>query len=427
MLRWQDPLAARPGPDCPRPFPAALKGLPLGDGGTLSLGGEWRVRVEAADRPDFGLAEAADRAILQRLLLHADAQLSDHVRGFVQIGSFIGSRRLGEGPTDVSRLDLTQAFVEIGRRNGSGGPMLRLGRQEVALGSSRLISVRDSPNIRRSFDGVRGRFGLGKAQFDGFWLRPIQLRPGVFDDVSDRNEQVYGLFGTLDMQPAGRLGFNLYWIGYERQQARFQAGSGRERRHSFGARVYGAAGSWDWDIEPVIQVGRFGTGRIAAWTVASAFGHSWPGQPLAPRLGLKADIASGDRDRNDNKLGSFNALYPRLPYFTEAGLAVPTNIMDLHPTLSLTPEKSVDVTLGANFLWRHRRADAVYVPPLRPFLDPGAGSRFVGTQFEANVEWEAAPGWAVKLALVHFAASDSLRAIGARSSNFMASSIGYRF
>lgn len=32
---------------------------------------------------------------------------------------------------------------------------VRVGRQELKLGSSRLASVRESPNVRRTFDGIR--------------------------------------------------------------------------------------------------------------------------------------------------------------------------------------------------------------------------------------------------------------------------------
>lgn len=401
--------------------------LVLAGSSRITLAGELRVRIEAADRPEFGLSTQLDKAILQRLLLSADVQVSDRLRGFVQIGSFIGSRSGGEGPTDVSTLDLAQAFIELGARNGKGGPMLRIGRQEVALGSSRLISVRESPNIRRSFDGFRGRLSAGGLQFDAFWLRPIKLQKGVFDDVSDTSEAVFGLFGNLALMSAERASLDIYWIGFKRQHAQFQTGTGREVRHSFGARIYGTSGGWDWDVEPVVQVGRFGIGRIVAWTIASNIGHSWRQRPLAPRLGLKADIASGDGNPNDKVLHTFNALYPRLPYFTEAGLAVPSNIMDLHPTVSVKPGKGLDVSVGVNFMWRHRRADAVYVPPLRPLLAPTDSSRFVGTQFEANAGWSPAPGLALKLSYVHFDAGGAIRAAGARPSNFVASSIGYRF
>ena len=148
---------------------------------------------------------------------------------------------------------------------------------------------------------------------------------------------------------------------------------------------------------------------------------------VRPRLGLKADIASGDRDPHDRVLQSFNPLYPRLPYFTEAGLAVPSNVMDLHPSITLDIAPGGRLTLGADLLWRHRREDAIYVPPFLPGLPATPGSRFIGTQWETGTEWRLARGVEFKLYLVRFSASISLTSLGARSGTFSATSLGYRF
>lgn len=414
-----------PQPDgCPTSLAGRLKSIPIG-AARLDIGGEWRVRLEATDVPDFGTAGARDRAVLSRLLLHANLRASDDIRLFMQAGSFLGSRRLGTGPTDVSRLDLAQGFVELNQHRGATTATLRLGRQEMAFGSSRLVSIRESPNIRRAFDGARLGIAHGRLRLDGVWLRPVRLHPGVFDDASDGNEQLYGVYGSFGS--GNGAGLDLYWLGLERRSARFAAGTGREVRHSLGARLFGQAGPLDWDIEPVLQTGRFASGHIRAWTLASNLGYRLSALPGRPRLGLKADIASGDRDPDDRVLQSFNPLYPRLPYFTEAGLAVPSNIMDLHPSLTLDIATGGRLTLGANLLWRHRREDAVYVPPFLPGLPAVLGSRFIGTQWEAGTEWRLARGVEFKFYLVRLSASTSLTSLGARSGSFGATSIGFRF
>ncbi|MGH8727269.1 MAG: alginate export family protein [Burkholderiales bacterium] len=69
--------------------------------------------------------------------------------------------------------------------------------------------------------------------------------------------------------------------------------------------------------ELVGQFGDFGDADIRAWTVASAFGFTFGDLPLKPRLGLHADIASGDDDPNDGTLRTFNAMLPKLNYLTE--------------------------------------------------------------------------------------------------------------
>ena len=121
----------------------------------------------------------------------------------------------------------------------------------------------------------------------------------------------------------------------------FDAGSGREQRHSVGGRVWGRTDFWDYNYEMVFQWGRFSDGAIRAWTTASDTGFRIESAPLRPRIGLKADIASGDNDLADHTLGTFNALFPKGAYFSQADLLGPYNLMDLHPSVELHLTKSL--------------------------------------------------------------------------------------
>lgn len=430
MQRFEEDYSSLADPACRTTPLARLKYIPVGgDGAYLTLGSEVRTRVELARHPEFGLETDSDRAILQRFLVHADLHVGTDVRAFVQLGSFFADRRTGLAGTDESRLDLTQGFVDVTLRPGGTELTLRAGRQEVALGSSRLVSVRESPNIRRSYDGGRAMWQGRRLQLQAFWLRPIDTERGVFDDSTDGSEQIYGLYGTAPLDPEARTGLDLYWISYRRDRARFAAGIGAEERHSIGLRFFGEQGGIDWDIEPILQLGSFAGGRVRAWTVATDLGYRPPGLPMEPRIGLKADIASGDGDLGDAVLRTFNALYPRLPYFTEAGLAVPSNIMDLHPSLTFTPARGLEVQFGVNLLWRHRIADAVYVPPppATPLAGSAGGARYIGAQWEANAEWTPRRGVELKAFFVHFTPGAAVTGIGGRSSDFFAGSIAVKF
>ncbi len=95
---------------------------------------------------------------------------------------------------------------------------------------------------------------------------------------------------------------DLYWLGYERDRGRFAAAQGREHRHSFGTRLFGSAKNWDWNLEAVFQIGHIGSQTISAWTVASDTGFTFTALPWSPRPGLKADIASGDKNPSDGRL-----------------------------------------------------------------------------------------------------------------------------
>jgi Alginate export len=119
-------------------------------------------------------------------------------------------------------------------------------------------------------------------------------------------------------------------------------------------------------------------------------GYELPDVPMSPRLGLKADAISGDGNPFDRQLGTFNPLFPRLPYFSEANLATPANLLDLQPNLRLSLTERLRASVSWNGLWKHAKADAYYAPPLTP-VDGTAfsKSRDIGWQASTQIEWQA--------------------------------------
>ena len=133
---------------------------------SFSAGGEVRQEYEWFDNEEWG-AEVPDGNgyWLQRYMLHVDARLSRRVRLYGELKSGIEVGRAG-GPrgSDEDRLDLHQAFVDV-----SFGPVtVRVGRQELAFGSQRLVSVREGPNVRQTFDGGTVVLQRGRWRADGF-------------------------------------------------------------------------------------------------------------------------------------------------------------------------------------------------------------------------------------------------------------------
>ncbi len=303
-------------------------------------------------------------------------------------------RNGGPGGTDRGALDLQQGYVRWqGEQMG-----WQLGRQEAGYGSSRILSVRDGPNIRLSFDGLRGRWTRNRWQVDALALRPVDNRPGAFDDRSDNGQYLVGSYATLQAAH-GNAGLDLYLLGYGRDGARFASASGDERRTTLGARWFAHPARWDANVELVAQRGSLSSAQgdlaIRAWTLASDTGLRWPDLRWQPRLGLKLDIASGDRDAADGRLGTFNALYPKAAYFSEASLLAPANLMDIQPTLELTPRPGLSTELGWQLAWKHRRADAIYTTPAPLAALPGSagGARRIGQQFKWETTWQASPQW----------------------------------
>jgi len=375
----------------------------------LSLSGEIRERFEYYSEPLFGLGGVEeDRYLLHRLLLGMDLHAGEHARVFLQLGNHLeGGKKAARSPTDVDEFDIQQGFVDLSIPfDARSKLMLRAGRQELDFGSGRLVSVREGANIRRAFDGARLTLTAGDATFDAFAVRSVNLKVGALNDDPNPHEAFWGFYGVLPLPvlPDGHA--DLYYLGLKRDDAVFQQGVADELRHTFGTRLWGKPGAWDYDYEAVVQTGSFGRADILAWTVATDTGYTVRSAPFQPRLGLKADIASGDHNPNDNRLTTFNALFPKQPYFSEASLIAPANIIDVHPSVSLQLTKAVELTTEVDFFWKHRIEDAIYAPPGQPLVRAGqSDSRYIGSQTNTQLEWQLSHSVSFTLYYSHFFAA----------------------
>jgi len=151
----------------------AIKFIPLNPNGDwyLTPGGEIRERYEYYHNSLWGRGPQDDNGyLLQRYMVHADAHFGDYFRIFTQFKSGLeDGRNGGPRPTDRDDVDLNQAFFDVRVPWGEADSLIfRAGRQELAYGSSRLISAREAPNVRLSFDGVKASLQLGEWRVDAF-------------------------------------------------------------------------------------------------------------------------------------------------------------------------------------------------------------------------------------------------------------------
>jgi len=397
----------------------------------LTFGGELRERFDHFNSPFFSLRRRnSEDALLHRLLLNADLHLGPMVRTFLQFGDHLeGGRGNLRSPTDLDRLGIQQAFIDFNLGQGpTEGTTLRVGRQEMSFGSQRLISVRESPNIRRSFDGARAFYQDGDFRLDAFVTKPVQNKPGVFDDQPDESQRFWGLYAVTPVAVIPSLYADLYYLGFDRKNALFDEGVARERRHSLGTRLWGNPKPWDYNTELVLQVGSFGSQDILAWTAASDTGYTFQQTPMRPRLGLKANVASGDENRRDGTLGTFNPLFPKNAYFTEADLITPTNFFDLYPTITVHPAFGVDVTTGVDFLWRASTHDALYRVPLIPLIrGDQSDARYIGSEFDLDAGWQIDEHLKLSAAYVHFFAGPVVTNAGGKDTDYVGVWTAYKF
>ena len=399
----------------------------------LSVGGEIREVLEDVKNDNWGKQPYTNTFFLQRYMFHTDWHFGRHVRAFVQLKSGLESyRRGGPRPIDEKKLDFEAAFVEVATTEGNRWLALRLGRQELNYGSGRLVSVREGPNVRQSFDGFKIRSQYGAWHIDGFAVRPDLDKPGYFDNVPDHQTAFWGLYAT---RPLGRgVSVDAYYLGLDRKQATFNRGTATELRHSLGVRfsqpVAVQKRDWDFDYEGVWQFGSFGSGNIHAWTIASDTGYSFPDSPLSPRLSVKADISSGD-DPRKKSLGTFSPIFPVGNYFgvlADTGPG-PVNFIDVHPRLQAHFPHAVSVSVDFIAQWRQNLHDGVYAVP--GFLLVPAGNsraRFVGYRPGVEARWQIDRHAYLQADYGVFYAGDFLKqASPGRNINYLEFWAGYKF
>ncbi len=397
----------------------------------VSLGGELRHQYERFAHEEWGAQPQDDNGyLLQRYMFHADLRVGRRVRLFGQLKSGIEMGRVG-GPRrpDEDRFDIHQAYAELNVWPTSQTRSLRVraGRQELNFGSSRLVSVREGPNVRQSFDALRMILSRGVWRIDGFVSRPVITTVGTLDDRRDDSRALWGVYAARSDRSAGR-GIDVYYLGYERKLARFDQGIGREHRHSVGTRLWGQHRSVDYNAELIAQWGTFGESQIRAWTVASDTGYrlSLPG---APRIGLRADITSGDGNRGDDVLATFNPLFPKGAYFGLIAPVGPLNHSDLHPSIAFGLPKGWSVSASWLFFWRTTTDDGLYAVP-GTLLRPAEGTRthFVGQSPGIEVKWQATRHVSFTGDLSLFSAGSFLKeAPPARTITYIAAWTTYRF
>ena len=351
--------------------------------GYISFGGDFRTQYLIIHNENWSKAPRdKDGYTLNRWLFHSDLHLSRNLRVFAELQGGQANSTDILVPVQENPLEPHQFFIDYNFYDSS--ITLRAGRQEVTYGSGRVVSLRDGPNVRRSFDGVKAMYKKGNIAADAFYLHAVVDRIGIFDDTSSPNLRLWGAFSDIKL-PGSKLNLNLYYLGFYNDKAVFNDGIGKETRHSVLARVFQNWQRWGYDVEGAYQFGSVGERTINAWSVALSTLYRLPEIKFSPEIGLKADLISGDKNRFDKTHQTFNPLFAPGAYF---GLAVPlgpSNLMDIHPSITVHFFKEITFVCDYAFLCRYSRGDGIYRPSMIPTFAPGdVASRYIGSQLSGT-------------------------------------------
>lgn len=380
----------------------------------ISLGGEIRYQYFYIQDENWG-DEPADKDgyTLTRLLTHADFH-TGNFRTFIQLQSSLANSRPNASPVDDNPLELHQAFVDYAFTFEKNKKMLlRFGRQELQYGSQRLIAVRDNPNNRQSFDALRGIYSGNNYRVDIFYGHYVAAMKNIFDDGFNKNAKLWGIYLVKNKVPVFK-NIDLYYLGLWKRSAHFDDGTARELRHSIGSRAWNNTGNWKYDIEALYQFGKFGEKDIAAWTASVNASYKFSNAPLKPELGLKTEVISGDKNYDDDKLQTFNPLFPRGAYFGLAALIGPVNLIDVHPSVSVSPAENVSIDLEYDAFWRYSKNDALYAVNVSTiYSGRNIDAKYIGGQYSGSIIFKPNGFLYFRGEFTWFHASSFIKAAGA--------------
>jgi hypothetical protein len=248
----------------------------------------------------------------QRTRLHVNADMTDHVRAFVELDDiatwgedFRSDYATG---TDLRAntgddLEVFQSYVEL--QELAGQPLtLRIGRQAMTFGSGWVVGENPAPDplTGLSFDAVRATWNPGKLTLDAWWSKLAESNAMEEDGDVD----FYGLYASY--AATQDIVFDAYWM-FVRDAGRINDTDGTWQSewvenwlgyddydvtnlHTVGLRSAGTVGALDWEVEGAYQFGN--ADRVGSLFRSGAYGDddaSWNTWGAHGEVGYTFDCA----------------------------------------------------------------------------------------------------------------------------------------
>lgn len=329
-------------PDHETDFFDPVKRIHIGDNILLSFGGQFWYRYMNETHSRLNAAGRNNSFHLTRTRFHADLWYRDRVRLFAE---FLDARMWGnEFPPlgiDRNHTDMLSIFADLKLAEAQGGKAyVRVGRQELTLGSQRLVSSLDWVNTRRTFQGVKVFWNTPKFDLSAFWVRPMTTEVNKFDNW-DKKRDFYGLWGTYKPKKGDAVDLYFMSLNNHNNKAVGTFGiKGDSFIHTIGSRYIGTYERFLFELEGMYQFGDHANQDISASAVAVGGGYR-VSLPFNPQFWLRYDFASGDDNLNSSGTrNTFNHLFPFGNYYMGwIDRVGRQNIHDLSAQFSFHPQR----------------------------------------------------------------------------------------
>jgi Alginate export len=396
-----------------------LKFIPLNDSKTnyVTFGLESRTEFQYLSNNNWGAGPQNPGVVLERLMPDIDLRLGDHARVFVTLGFDEFTGKYPRPGIDKDIVDGHEGFVEFGSNLHDPHPGwdLIVGRQEVVLGTGRLLDDNEGVNVRSAFDAVRIGYDKPKGRIDLIAAKPVEINPGAWDDIPNPAITLWGLYAS-NVRWSSQFMTDVYFLDYDAKSATYGNQTAREQRRMVGGRYFNRLpgepprAGFDYNVETGFQWGTFGNREIRAWGAGGNFGWTLPGPVWRMRFGLQTDAISGDNGQ-PGTLGTLNAFFPRGAYFgPKFALIGPANLLSVQPQFVFHPFLNVTGEFCWIWFWRESTKDALYSfenVPLRPANLSSA--RFVGSQPNLEIRWAISEHFLAAMNVAGFVTGEFLK------------------
>jgi len=380
-----------------------LKYIPISVNGKqhLSFGGELREWYELRRNVNFGdlppgVVDDPNGVLLHRLMLHADYWAGNRFRIFGQLNNTFEIGSSNEPIPEISQdaIGIHQLFTEIhlGPKEKTNKFLVRLGRQEFNFGNELLISSREGPNNRQTFDGASLVFQTADISTHIIGATPVIIYPHAFDN-KHIDEYIWGTYSYFRKRKDIKI--DAYYMGFKSNRRMYNHIEGIQTRHTVGARVWKYSRTIRIDIESMVQFGNFNDESISAFNFTGEVAYIFPKLKLKPTVGLGGSYITGDQKPNDQKLNTYDPMYPK-PTFGLAAPLGPSNMTSIRPIVGIQPVQSMFMNFSVYFLARQSSNDGTYTPDMtqvRPFPPFESDKKKIGTQYALDIFYIPSPNF----------------------------------
>ncbi|HVN04939.1 MAG TPA: alginate export family protein [Bryobacteraceae bacterium] len=270
----------------------------------------YRTRLESYSAGGFQPGNS-DTYLLTRFRLGMLIKPTHWMKTFVELQDADAFWKKGVlGPPYQSTWDLRRAYVDFGDLD-EGPISLRVGRQDLAFGHMRLVGTAYWRNASRGYDAAMLAVKHNSVRVNIFAAAPVINGDNGLSHHQPGNN-FDGIYTALkNWIPSSTIEPYVLW--------RLTPGIKTEEGHlakldekTTGVRWAGTARPFDYDLETVGQFGDIGPDQIRAWAWSGIAGYTFRSNRFKPRVFVKYDFASGDRNPRDGVHGTFDQLYPNI-------------------------------------------------------------------------------------------------------------------